>query len=176
MARFPRRTAPPQPHIGAVHCGHKESGGSAPCWLKGMNVDMKVSTKGRYALRLMLDLAENNNGVFIPLRDVSARQEITVKYLEQIINTLIKAGYLKSSRGTGGGYRLARSPAEYKVGDILRTMEGSLAVVSCLTDAQNECPRNGDCLTLPFWEGLNRVVEEYVDSVTLADLMQNKPQ
>jgi Rrf2 family protein len=135
---------------------------------------MKISTKGRYSLRVMLDLAQNHTGDFIPLRDVAKRQDITIKYLEQIISALGKAGYLKSSRGNGGGYRLARSPKEYRVGDILRTMEGNLAVVVCLEDMPNECPRSGSCATLPFWEGLNRVIEEYIDGVTLEDLMQNE--
>jgi len=134
---------------------------------------MKISTKGRYALRIMLDLAQNHTGDFIPLRDVAERQDITVKYMEQIISVLSKAGYLKSSRGNGGGYRLARSPKNYRIGDILRTMEGNLAVIACLEDSPNECPRSNDCTTLPFWQGLNRVIEEYIDSMTLEDLMQN---
>jgi Rrf2 family protein len=134
---------------------------------------MKISTKGRYALRVMLDLAQHHDGNYIPLRDVAERQGITVKYLEQIINVLGKSRYLKSSRGKGGGYRLARSPGEYTVGDILRLMEGNLAVISCLEDSPNECPRCEDCITLPFWQGLDRVIAQYVDSVTLEDLMQS---
>ncbi len=133
---------------------------------------MKISTKGRYALRVMLDLAQNHSGEFIPLRDVAERQGITVKYLEQIINTLNKARFLKSSRGNGGGYKLTHDPAQYRVGDILRSVEGGMAVVACLEDTPNACPRSGECVTLPFWRGLNRVVEEYVNSVTLADLMR----
>ncbi len=134
---------------------------------------MKISTRGRYALRIMLDLAQFNTGGFIPLRDISERQEITVKYMEQIIGALSKAGYVKSSRGNSGGYRLARSPKEYRVGDILRTMEGNLTVVACLEDEKNECPRSGGCITLPFWQGLNRVIEEYVDCVTLEDMLRD---
>jgi Rrf2 family protein len=134
---------------------------------------MKISTKGRYALRVMLDLAQHHDGNYIPLRDVAERQGITVKYLEQIINVLGKSRYLKSSRGKGGGYRLARSPGEYTVGDILRLMEGNLAVISCLEDSPNECPRCDDCITLPFWQGLDRVIAQYVDGVTLEDLMQS---
>jgi Rrf2 family protein len=134
---------------------------------------MKISTKGRYALRVMLDLAQHHDGNYIPLRDVAERQGITVKYLEQIINVLGKSRYLKSSRGKGGGYRLARSPGEYTVGDILRLMEGNLAVISCLEDSPNECPRCEDCITLPFWQGLDRVIAQYVDGVTLEDLMQS---
>lgn len=135
---------------------------------------MKISTKGRYALRVMLDLAQNHTGEFIPLRDVAERQGITVKYLEQIISSLNKAGYLKSARGNSGGYRLARGPEEYRVGDILRTMEGNLAVVACLEDELNECPRSESCLTLPFWQGLNQAVGQYVDGVTLAELLNEK--
>jgi Rrf2 family protein len=134
---------------------------------------MKISTRGRYALRIMLDLAQHDTGEFIPIRDISERQEITVKYLEQLIGALSKAGYLKSARGNNGGYRLAKSPRECRAGDILRTMEGSLAVVACLEDAENECPRSGGCTTLPFWQGLNRVIEEYVDSVTLEDMLRD---
>lgn len=133
---------------------------------------MKISTKGRYALRIMLDLARNHSGGFIPLRDISERQGITVKYMEQIIGTLGKAGFVKSSRGNSGGYRLARAAKEYRIGDILRTMEGELAVVACLEGPENECPRRHGCATLPFWQGLNRVIEEYVDSATLADMIQ----
>ena len=133
---------------------------------------MKISTKGRYALRVMLDLALNQTGGFIPLKDISERQDITVKYLEQIVIPLTRAGYLKSSRGAGGGYRLARNPKEYKIGNILRIMEGNLSPVACLEDDPNECPRSEICPTLSFWEGLNRTIEEYVDSVTLEDLLK----
>ena len=134
---------------------------------------MKISTKGRYALRIMLDLARNDNGGYIPLRDISERQGITVKYMEQIIGTLGKAGHVKSSRGNSGGYRLARAAKEYRIGDILRTVEGELAVVACLEGAENECPRRFGCVTLPFWQGLNRVIEEYVDNVTLEDMLHD---
>jgi len=133
---------------------------------------MKISTKGRYALRVMLDLALNQTGGFIPLKDISERQDITVKYLEQIVIPLTRAGYLKSSRGTGGGYRLARSPKEYKIGNILRVMEGNLSPLACLEDDPNECPRSEICPTLSFWEGLNRTIEEYVDGITLEDLLK----
>ena len=135
---------------------------------------MKIAKKGRYAIRIMLDLALNNTGDFIPLKDVSLRQDITVKHLEQIINPLCKAGFLKSSRGAGGGYRIARDASEYKIGDILRVMEGNLSPVACLEDTPNECPRSKDCLTLPFWEGLNKVIKDYVDGVTLKDLLEHK--
>ena len=132
---------------------------------------VKVSTKGRYALRVMVDLALHDAGAFIPLRDISERQDITVKYLEQIIPALNKAGYLRSARGNAGGYQLARHPREYTVGEILRATEGTLAPVACLDDTPNCCPRQTSCPTLGFWEGLNRVINDYVDSVTLQDLI-----
>ena len=132
---------------------------------------MKISTKGRYALRVMVDLATNGTGEYIPLKSVSARQEITVKYLEQIIPLLSKGGYLKSSRGKDGGYRLARHPKDYRVGDILRAVEGDLSPVACMEDDPNQCPRSGWCPTLPMWEGLNKVINDYLDGVTLDDLV-----
>ena len=132
---------------------------------------MRVSTKGRYALRIMIDLAEHNNGEYIPLKDISARQGITIKYMEQIIPQLNKAGYLKSLRGNGGGYRLAKTPDKYVVGDILRTMEGPLAQVACLDGEENECVRCDSCVTISFWSGLKNVVDQYVDSFTLADFL-----
>lgn len=130
---------------------------------------MKISTKGRYALRLMLDLAQHNTGEYISLKDISGRQDITVKYLEQIVTSLTRAGFLRSQRGNNGGYRLAKNPAEYKVGDILRAMEGSLDPVNC--DASVEDIRNEDFAVLPFWRGLSEVINKYVDSYTLEDLV-----
>jgi len=132
---------------------------------------MKISTKGRYALRVMLDLAEHNTGTYIPLKDIARRQDLAVKYLEQIIASLNKAGYLQSLRGNTGGYKLAKSPAQYTVGDILRATEGSLTPIACLEELPNQCPRHDGCQTLPFWEGLNDVIQEYVDGVTLADIL-----
>lgn len=132
---------------------------------------MKISTKGRYALRVMLDLAIHNTGEYIPLKEVSQRQNITVKYLEQIIPHLKKMGYLRSTRGNSGGYRLAREPREYVIGDILRAMEGSLAPVSCLEDEKNSCEMINACPTLNFWKGLEKVISDYVDRVTLQDLL-----
>ncbi|MGN1022108.1 MAG: RrF2 family transcriptional regulator [Lachnospiraceae bacterium] len=131
---------------------------------------MKISTKGRYALRVMLDLALHDTGEFISLKDVSARQGITVKYLEQIMTVLTRAGYVRSQRGNNGGYRLAKDPSEYTAGDILRVMEGSLAPVACLEDDPNQCPRAPFCPTLTFWEGLASAINAYVDSVTLQNL------
>jgi Rrf2 family protein len=133
---------------------------------------MKMSTKGRYALRVMIDLAIHDTGEFIPLKNVSSRQEITIKYLEQIIPMLSRAGYLKSSRGKDGGYRLARHAKDYRVGDILRAVEGDLSPVACMEDDPNRCPRSGWCPTLPLWEGLNKVINEYLDGVTLEDLVE----
>lgn len=133
---------------------------------------MKISTKGRYALRLMLDLAIHESDGPVSLKAVSARQNITVKYLEQIVPCLSRAGYLKSFRGIGGGYRLAKAPAEYRIGDILRTAENTLAPTACITATQS-CDRCDSCLTRPFWLGLNQAIDEYVNSVTLADLLRD---
>ena len=137
---------------------------------------MKISTKGRYALRLMIDLAQHNTGEYIRLKDISKRQAISVKYLEQIISQLSKAGYLRSTRGPQGGYMLARQPREYTAGDILRITEGSLAPIDCLDDNAPVCDREQQCATLSFWKGLHKVIEEYVDSYTLEDLLQEAVQ
>ena len=135
---------------------------------------MKISTKGRYALRVMLDLAVNNTGEYIALKDVASRQGITVKYLEQVINLLKKAGYVISYRGNNGGYKLAKAPSEYKVGDILRVAEGSLAPVACLDTGTVVCDRASICPTLKFWVGLDRAVSDYVDSYTLQMLLDEQ--
>lgn len=134
---------------------------------------MKISTKGRYALRTMLDLASHDTGALIPLKDIALRQGITIKYLEQVMNLLSKAGYVRSVRGAGGGYRLARSASEYIVGDILRVAEGSLAPIPCLEDEINHCPKASECMTLDFWHGLADAINNYVDSVTLEDLLMH---
>lgn len=133
---------------------------------------MRISTKGRYALRIMIDLATNDNGEYISLKDISLRQGISNKYLEQIISLLNKAGYLKSTRGNTGGYRLARKPEEYKIGDILRTTEGDLAPIMCLAEKDNKCEKKDGCITLSFWKGLDEAIEKYVDSKTLEDLLK----
>lgn len=133
---------------------------------------MKISTKGRYALRLMLDLALNNTGEPIRIKDIAARQEISDKYLEQIISTLNKAGFVKSIRGPQGGYRLTKEPAQYTVGMILRLTEGSLAPVACLEDEVNTCERQDTCATLKLWQMLNSAISDVVDHVTLADLVE----
>lgn len=135
---------------------------------------MKVSTKGRYAVRIMLDLAMHNSGELVPLKEVAARQGITLKYTEQIISPLTKAGFVQSLRGSSGGYRLARKPSEYTVGDVLRVLEGPLSPTTCLEGEYNDCPRVNICPTLSFWEGLNRVINEYVDSFTLEDLVEQE--
>ena len=132
---------------------------------------MKISTKGRYALRTMLDLALHDQGSLIPLKEISNRQGVTIKYLEQVMNLLSKAGYVRSVRGAGGGYRLAKAPSEYKIGDILRVAEGSLAPIACLEDEINQCQRYEECLALEFWEGLADAINTYVDSITLEDLL-----
>lgn len=132
---------------------------------------MKVSTKGRYALRLMLDLALEEDKM-VKLKDVAARQEISVKYLEQIISVLQKCGYVKSMRGPGGGYTLAKKPEEYTVGMILRQIEGSLAPVSCLEEEENSCSRSRSCVTLRLWQMLYDAINGVVDQVTLGDLVE----
>ena len=115
---------------------------------------MKISTKGRYALRLMIDLAQHDAGGYIPLRDISKRQQISAKYLEQIVVQLSRAGFVISTRGAQGGYQLARHPSEYTVGDILRITEGSLAPVACLEHEPVDCTRVDECITLSFWLSL----------------------
>lgn len=132
---------------------------------------MKISTRGRYALRFMIDLAMHNNGEFIALKDISARQEISIKYLEQITSLLSKFGFLISVRGPQGGYKLAKKPSEYKVGDVLRITEGSLAPVTCLEIDTNTCPKQDGCLTLGLWVGLKKVINDYLDGITLEDLV-----
>lgn len=137
---------------------------------------MKISARGRYALRFMIDLAEHDEGKYIALKEISKRQEISIKYLEQIVVLLSKAGYVKSVRGSQGGYRLAKSADQYTVGEILRLIEGPLAPVACLEDEHNQCERIGSCSTIKFWEGLYQVVNQYVDSVTLEDLVKEHRQ
>ena len=131
---------------------------------------MKISTKGRYALRMLVDLAEHRACGFIPLKDVAERQDISKKYLEQIVPMFHKAGILKTGRGAQGGYSLAVSPERLTVGEILRITEGSLAPVECADQAAPACARSACCPTLPVWQGLNRVVNEYLDGITLQDL------
>ena len=131
---------------------------------------MKISTKGRYALRLMVDLALSGQGQPISLKAVAQRQQLSDKYLEQIVTPLSRAGLVRSVRGAGGGYLLTRRPEEYTVGEILRPLEGDLAPVECATDAQF-CERSGQCVTVELWQQIHRAVSEVVDRTTLADLV-----
>ncbi len=132
---------------------------------------MKISTKGRYALRLMLDIALNDAKPPVGIKDIAERQQISDKYLEQIVSSLNKAGFVKSLRGPQGGYRLTKKPEEYTVGMILRLIEGSLAPVACLDDDINNCTRADRCPTLILWEKLYDAISEVVDNITLADLI-----
>ena len=133
---------------------------------------MLISTKGRYALRVMIDLAEHQTDEFISLKGIAQRQEISEKYLESIIRMLVKARVLESLRGKGGGYRMKKTLGEYTVGSILRLTEESLSPVACLEENADVCPRMGKCRTLSLWQGLNKVIQEYLESVTIADLME----
>ena len=133
---------------------------------------MKISTKGRYALRLMLDLALYGNQEPVRLKDVAKRQEISIKYLEQIISVLQKAGYVKSIRGAQGGYHLMKATEDYTVGMILRLIEGDLAPVACLEDEVNQCPRQASCVTLRLWKELDAAIRGVVDKYTLADMVE----
>ena len=139
---------------------------------------MKISTKGRYALRMMLDLAKHQGekGKYVALKDIAERQEISKKYLEQIIPILNKSGMLITNRGYQGGYRLSKSPDKYTVGDILRATEGSLAPVSCLETEENTCPRKDSCPTLSMWEGLYKNISDYLDGITLQDLLDGEEE
>ncbi len=132
---------------------------------------MKISTKGRYALRMLLELAAHQDDGFISLKEISEHQDISKKYLEQIVPMLNKSGILRTNRGNRGGYMLAKSPRECSVGDVLRATEGSLAPVTCLEYDVNDCPRAGFCPTLFVWEGLNNAVTEYLDGITLQDIL-----
>lgn len=134
---------------------------------------MLISTKGRYALRVMVDLAEHQSEDYVPLKEVAQRQELSEKYLESIIKLLVKANLLRGLRGKGGGYKLTKAPDLYTVGSILRLTEESLAPVSCLEQDAFSCPRMAECRTLPLWKGLDTVINNYLDSVTLADLVQS---
>ncbi len=132
---------------------------------------MNVTSKGRYALRFMLDLARSGEADFVSLKTVSDRQGISLKYLEAIVGSLKRAGLLESGRGKEGGYRLCRAPEDYSVGEILRCMEDSLAPVSCIRDGSVNCTRAAACLTVPMWQELDGITNRYLDGVTLRDLM-----
>ena len=135
---------------------------------------MLISTKGRYALRVMIDLAEHQAEGFIPLKVIAERQGISEKYLESIIKLLVKAKLLNGLRGKGGGYQLTKAPEQYTAGSILRLTEDSLAPVACLEEGADACPRMQACRTLPLWKGLDKVISDYLDNVTLADLMREE--
>lgn len=130
-----------------------------------------ISTKGRYALRVMIDIATNQKDGYVPMKDVAARQELSLKYLEQILPHLTKNNLVKGIQGKGGGYRLTREPEKYTVGEILRCTEKDLAPVSCLAKGAPKCERKKECKTIAFWSGLNEVINDYIDSKTLADLL-----
>ena len=133
---------------------------------------MKISTKGRYALRMMIDLATHGDKEYVALKDIAGRQNISKKYLEQIVPLLSKAELLKTNRGYQGGYALSKKPEQYTVGEILRVTEGSLSPVACLQYGTNDCPRKADCITLPVWEGLYKTIMEYLDGITLRDIIE----
>ena len=130
-----------------------------------------ISTRGRYALRVMIDLAENECGRYIPLKDIADRQEISKKYLEIIVKDLVRGGLVKGASGKGGGYRLCRKPEEYIVGEIIELMEGSLATVACLAPNAEACPRAAACKTLPLWSEYDRMVHDFFYSKRLSDLL-----
>ena len=134
---------------------------------------MKFSTKGRYALRMMIDLAIHNSDGYVSLKDIAQRQDISKKYLEQIVPLLNRSDILKTNRGYQGGYMLAKAPSEYTVGVILRLTEGSLAPVACLDNDKNDCPRAAECMTLYIWEGLYKLETEYFDGITLQDIINH---
>lgn len=134
---------------------------------------MKISTKGRYGLRVMIDLATTDPDNYISIKSIAARQSISEKYLEQIISLLNKGGLVKSIRGSQGGYKLVKPAREYTVGQILRTIEGNLAPVDCLTDEVNQCPRCGDCVSLYVWEKIYSAINEVVDHITLQELIDH---
>lgn len=131
-----------------------------------------ISTRGRYAIRVMLDIAKNQQEGYVPMKDVAKRQNLSLKYLEQILPALTKNKIVEGVQGKGGGYRLVKKPEEYTIGEILRTTERDLAPVSCLAVGAKECERRNQCQTIELWEGLNTVVNNYLDSKTLADLMK----
>ena len=135
---------------------------------------MKISTKGRYALRMLIDLAEHKESGYISLKDVAKRQQISKKYLEQIIPIFNHTGMLLTNRGAQGGYKLARTPDKYTVAEILRLTEGSIAPVACLDQEPNECERSAECITLPIWQGLYDVITEYLEGITLQDILDQE--
>ena len=134
---------------------------------------MKISTKGRYALRMLIDLAEHSSDGYIPLKDIAKRQDISKKYLEQIVPILNRSDILKTNRGFQGGYMLAKAPDQYTVGEILRLTEGSLSPVACLDQNPVGCEKSKECPTLPIWQGLYKAITDYLDSITLQNIIDN---
>ena len=135
---------------------------------------MKISTKGRYAMRMLIDLAEHENDGFIALKDIASRQKISKKYLEQIVPILNKTNILQTNRGFQGGYKLAQSPDKYTIGMILRLTEGSLSPVPCIDQEPIQCERCNECATLPIWKGLFKVINDYLDNITLQDVLDQQ--
>ncbi|MBR7041471.1 MAG: RrF2 family transcriptional regulator [Clostridia bacterium] len=133
---------------------------------------MMVSTRGRYALRVMADMAENMSRGYVAMKEIAARQEISLKYLEKILPDLVEAGFVEGMHGRNGGYRLTRKPEDYTVGEILRAAEGDLAPVACLCDDAPECERSQNCRTRPLWEGLNAAIGAYLDGIKLSELVK----
>ena len=133
---------------------------------------MLVSTRGRYALRVLIDMAEHQSDHYVPLKEIAQRQEISEKYLESIVKALVKGGVLTGLRGKGGGYRLSQPPEECTVGAVLRATEGTLAPIACLTEDAPPCARQAECRTLSMWQGLDRVIQEYLDGFTISDLIR----
>ena len=133
-----------------------------------------ISTKGRYAIRVMIDMAENDNGGFIPLKDIAERQEISKKYLEIIVKDMVAGGLITGASGKGGGYKLTRKPEKYKIGEILELMEGSLSSVVCLADKNYDCSRRKKCKTLPMWKEFDKMVHDFFYGRRLSDLLEQK--
>ena len=133
---------------------------------------MLVSTRGRYAIRVMIDLAEHMNGKYIPMKEIADRQDVSLKYMTKIMQALTKSGMLDGQHGKGGGYKLNRDPEEYRVGDILRLTEGTLAPVACIDETDCKCDRSFECRTRPMWNELDKLISEYLDGRTIADLME----
>ena len=134
---------------------------------------MMISTRGRYALRVLIDLAERADGGFIPMKEVAARQEISLKYLERILPDLTKSGLIEGQQGKGGGYRLMKEPDEIRVYDVLRLTEEDLAPVACLAEGAKPCDKQSECRTLPMWEKFSALTKEFFSGISIADLMQN---
>jgi len=131
-----------------------------------------VSTRERYAIRVMIDLAEHMNGKYIPMKEIADRQDVSLKYMTKIMQALTKSGMLDGQHGKGGGYKLNRDPEEYRVGDILRLTEGTLAPVACIDETDCKCDRSFECRTRPMWNELDKLISEYLDGITIADLME----